>query len=103
MVRLFFIGNSDKRSGWRARFWRGIVTYAGWAEGYGKTIIIEHDGGYSTLYGHNSELLVSRGTSTRQGQIIARTGDTGITTGPVLHFEIRERGKSVNPLLFLGL
>ena len=81
----------------------GIVTYAGWAEGYGKTIIIEHDGGYSTLYGHNSELLVSRGTSTRQGQIIARTGDIGITTGPVLHFEIRERGKSVNPLLFLGL
>jgi murein DD-endopeptidase MepM/ murein hydrolase activator NlpD len=64
-------------------------------------VIIEHNGKYSTLYGHNSELLASLGASVRQEQIIARTGDTGATTGPVLHFEIREKGESVNPLRFL--
>jgi murein DD-endopeptidase MepM/ murein hydrolase activator NlpD len=79
----------------------GIVTYAGWAEGYGKTIIVEHNDGYSTLYGHNSELLVSPGTVVRQGQIIARTGDTGTTTGPVLHFEVRKSGRAIDPIRVL--
>jgi murein DD-endopeptidase MepM/ murein hydrolase activator NlpD len=80
----------------------GRVVSAGWAEGYGQTIIIEHDGIYSTLYGHNSELLVVRGTFVRQGQIIARAGNTGTTTGTVLHFEVRERGKATDPIRFLA-
>jgi murein DD-endopeptidase MepM/ murein hydrolase activator NlpD len=79
----------------------GKIIYAGWIEGYGQTIIIEHDGIYSTLYGHNSELLVTQGTFVRQSQVIARAGNTGTTTGSVLHFEVREKGKSVDPIRFL--
>lgn len=79
----------------------GVVISSGWISGYGKTVIIEHDGTYSTLYGHNSELLVSEGETVRKGQIIARVGDTGYTTGPVCHFEVRINGTPNDPLGFL--
>ncbi len=79
----------------------GKVVYSGWARGYGQTIIIEHQKGLRTLYAHNSELLVHSGAWVRRGRIIARSGNTGQTTGPNLHFEVQINGRPVNPLNYL--
>lgn len=76
----------------------GVVTHAGWMSGYGKTIIIQHGGGVSTLYGHNSSLLVGAGRTVSRGQIIARMGSTGRSTGNHCHFEIRRGGRPTNPI-----
>lgn len=67
----------------------GKVIYAGWAEGYGNVVIIEHSNGMQTRYAHLSEITTQVGTSVNQGQSIARSGHTGIGTGPHLHFEVR--------------
>ena len=75
----------------------GTITVAGWYQGYGLTVIIDHGGGISTLYGHNSRLDVSVGERVYQGQIIARAGSTGNSTGPHCHFEVRVNGKCVDP------
>ena len=79
----------------------GIVTFAGWNGGYGNCIIIDHGGGRATLYGHASQLLVSRGQSVTRGQLIARVGSTGVSTGPHLHFEVLHNGTPVNPVPFI--
>lgn len=71
--------------------------------GYGNYIIIDHGGGYSSLYGHCSELLVSEGQHVSRGQIIARVGSTGWSTGPHLHFEIRYNGDTVDPMDYVNL
>ncbi len=76
----------------------GVVSHAGWMSGYGKTVIIQHGGGVSTLYGHNSSLLVGVGRSVSRGQIIARVGSTGRSTGNHCHFEIRRGGRPTNPM-----
>jgi murein DD-endopeptidase MepM/ murein hydrolase activator NlpD len=70
-------------------------------KGLGKTIIIEHSNGYSTLYGHNSENLVSVGEYVKQNQPIARVGTTGRTKKPALHFEIRKGHEPKNPYYYL--
>ena len=75
----------------------GKVSFSGWSGGYGKLIIIKHTRGYSTRYGHNSVNLAKKGQKVRQGQLIARVGNTGRSTGPHLHFEIRRWGQSLNP------
>ncbi|HKK83546.1 MAG TPA: LysM peptidoglycan-binding domain-containing protein [Atribacterota bacterium] len=79
----------------------GKVSFSGYINGYGNIIIVEHAGGYSTVYAHNSNNLVREGQRVSKGDIIARVGATGNSTGSHLHFEIREDGKPVNPLIYL--
>ncbi|MCK5130207.1 MAG: M23 family metallopeptidase [Clostridiales bacterium] len=76
----------------------GTVRTAGTARGYGLYVKIQHDGGVETRYGHCSQLLVKKGEKVKAGQIIALVGNTGISSGSHLHFEIRVDGKPVNPL-----
>ena len=79
----------------------GIVTYAGWMSGYGYLVRIDHQNGYETYYGHNSQLLVSVGDKVYKGQHIAEMGATGRVTGTHCHFEIRYNGETKNPLNYL--
>ncbi len=75
----------------------GVVTYSGYSSSYGYYIIIDHGGNMTTLYAHNSKLLVSKGEKVFQGQTIAYSGNTGNSTGPHLHFEVRINGVPQNP------
>ena len=79
----------------------GVVTYAGWANGYGYLVKLQHEDGDETYYGHNSLLLVREGDTVEQGAVIACSGSTGRSTGPHLHFEIRLYGTPMNPLNYL--
>jgi Peptidase family M23 len=80
----------------------GTVTFAGWRGGYGKTVILAHEGGYATLYGHASELQVAEGQRVTQGDVIALVGSTGISTGPHLHYELRKNGVAIDPGTFIN-
>ncbi len=81
----------------------GQVVQAGWSPlGYGNLIVIEHAGGMETWYGHLSVMLVSRGQSVQTGEQIGRIGSTGFSTGPHLHFEVRQDGQLRNPILYLS-
>ena len=79
----------------------GRVAIAGWVGGYGNYICIQHSGSLSTCYGHQSRLGVSVGQSVSQGQVIGYSGNTGNSTGPHLHFEVRINGSPVDPLGYL--
>jgi murein DD-endopeptidase MepM/ murein hydrolase activator NlpD len=80
----------------------GRVAYSGnGMRGYGRVVVIKHQNDLSTVYAHNSKLLVRMGDSVGQGQTIARVGQTGWATGPHLHFEVRRRGVPENPIKFL--
>jgi len=81
----------------------GTVILSSWHGGYGNTVIIDHGGGYQTLYAHNSVNLVAVGDTVTRGQVIARIGSTGISTGPHLHFEVIRNGVPVNPRRYLGI
>ena len=80
----------------------GTVTFAGYKGSYGNLVIITHDNGVQTYYAHNSSLLVSAGDKVYQGQVIAKAGSTGRSTGPHCHFEVRVNGTAVNPLNYLS-
>ena len=75
----------------------GTVIMSTWYGGYGNCIIVDHGGGWSTLYGHCSALYVSKGKTVLQGTVIGAVGSTGMSTGPHLHFEVRYNGSPVDP------
>lgn len=79
----------------------GVVLVSGWRGGYGNYIAIDHGNGVSSAYGHNSALLVKVGDKVVRGQVIARSGNTGLSTGPHVHFEIRINGQPSNPMPYL--
>ena len=80
---------------------RGRVIFNGWYGGYGKVVIVDHGMDYSTLYAHLSRASVSRGKNIEQGEIVGYEGQTGYSTGPHLHFEVRRSGRPQNPLNYL--
>ncbi len=80
----------------------GTVLFAGEQRGYGNIVIVQHGQGLITLYAHNRDLRVKTGQVVREGQVIATVGDSGKTSGPHLHFEVRQDGKPVDPLVHLG-
>jgi murein DD-endopeptidase MepM/ murein hydrolase activator NlpD len=79
----------------------GTVIYAGWMSGYGNLVVIDHGGGLSTAYGHQSSIASSVGQQVGQGQVIGYVGCTGHCFGPHLHFEVRVNGSPVDPLGYL--
>ncbi len=80
----------------------GVVTYADWMSGYGNYVVINHENGYETAYGHCASLDVKVGDRVAKGEVIAKMGNTGRSTGTHLHFEVRKNGKFVNPLEYVG-
>lgn len=80
----------------------GYVTYAGWVDtGYGNLVVINHQNGYETYYGHFDKILVEEGERVEKGQVLGMMGDTGRSTGPHVHFEIRYEGAALNPFRLL--
>lgn len=81
----------------------GTATFAGWRGGLGWVVEIKHEEGFVTLYAHNSRLLVKKGDLVKAGDVIARSGSTGRSTGPHVHYEILLNGKPVDPMKYIGL
>jgi murein DD-endopeptidase MepM/ murein hydrolase activator NlpD len=79
----------------------GVVIVAGWMGGYGNLVVVDHGGGISTAYGHNTSVTVGVGQQVAQGQLIAYSGSTGHSTGPHVHFEVRINGAAVDPMGYL--
>lgn len=82
---------------------QGKVIFAGQKSGYGNCVIIEHGNGLATLYGHLSKILVDANQQVKIGDVIAKVGNTGRSTGPHLHYEVRKNNTPINPKLFLNL
>jgi murein DD-endopeptidase MepM/ murein hydrolase activator NlpD len=80
----------------------GIVSRAGWSNGYGNLVEIAHGNGMETRYGHMSKLIVAPNSHVRRGQIIGLMGSTGRSTGSHLHYEVRVDGAAINPLPFVA-
>jgi len=80
----------------------GVVIFSGWSGGYGKVVKIDHQNGYVTYYAHCSSLLVNVGDVVAKGDVIAKLGNTGNSTGPHVHFEIRRDGTPLNPSNFVN-
>lgn len=76
----------------------GRVIFAGWREGYGRMVTIDHGYGYRTSYAHNSQLLVKTGQTVQKGEVIARVGSSGRSTGSHMHFMVEKGGRLINPL-----
>ena len=79
----------------------GTVVYADWLKGYGLVVIVDHQNGFYSLYAHSSKLLVKEGQKVEMGQTIGETGETGLTEGNTLYFELRKGTKPVDPLRWL--
>ena len=80
----------------------GMVIRAEYSTGYGNLIVIDHGYGLQTYYAHNSELLVSKGDKVKRSAVIAKSGNTGRTTGPHVHYEVRYNGVIKNPREYLS-
>ena len=81
----------------------GTVTAVGESSSYGKYVTVAHQGGFSTLYAHCSRILAASGDQVREGDVIAQVGETGIATGPHLHFELHKGGEYLNPIYYVSL
>jgi murein DD-endopeptidase MepM/ murein hydrolase activator NlpD len=79
----------------------GKVIYSGWQSGYGNTIVVDHGHNYRTVYGHLSKRIVKSGSYVSRGQVIAKMGNTGSSTGSHLHYEVHFKGRSINPKPYL--
>lgn len=79
-----------------------VVVRAGWQNGYGNLVELNHGFGYKTRYGHLTEMYVCEGDSVTRGQIIATVGNTGVSSGPHLHYEVRFRNQTVNPIHYFN-
>lgn len=86
-----------------ACFADGTVTAVGESSSYGKYCIVAHEGGYTTLYAHCSRITASSGASVKEGEKIAEVGETGMATGPHLHFELQRNGNYLNPIYYVSL
>lgn len=76
----------------------GVVESTGWNGGYGKAVVIRHDNGYRTMYGHMSSIFARPGEKVKAGKILGRVGSTGLSTGPHLHFTLWHNGRLLNPM-----
>lgn len=81
----------------------GVVTRAGWQRGYGNVVVVEHGGGYETLYAHAQRIVVRVGDRVSSGQQVATVGCTGTCTGPHLHYEVRSNNRAIDPSRYLAL
>lgn len=79
----------------------GVVKFSGWKGGYGYCVIVDHQNGYETLYGHCSKLIADVGDNVTRGDLIGEVGSTGASTGNHLHFEVIKNGTAVNPVQYL--
>lgn len=79
----------------------GTVIYAGWLGGYGNLVVVDHGGGLSTAYAHNSSFAVGEGAAIGAGTVVSLSGNTGNSSGPHVHFEVRVNGSAVDPLAYL--
>ena len=80
----------------------GKIVFSGYSEGYGNCVIVEHEGGVTSIYGHNSANLVKEGDIVDKTSVIALSGSTGRSTGPHVHFEVRKKGAPVDPMDMIG-
>lgn len=80
----------------------GVITYSGWRNGYGNTVEVTHPDGHLTLYAHNQKNLAKVGDLVQRGQVIAKVGSTGRSTGNHVHFEVRKGGTIVNPAKYIA-
>ena len=78
----------------------GTVTFAGWRQGYGETVEIDHGFGYATRYAHCHKLFVRPGKKVKRGDVIALVGNTGKSTGPHCHYEVHYNGRPIDPRNF---
>ena len=81
----------------------GFVEFSGWGGGYGWMVVLSHQYGIKTFYAHLSEIEVTRGVRVNKGQIIGKIGTSGLSTGPHVHYEIRQRRKALEPTKYLNL
>ena len=81
----------------------GKVAFAGKMRGYGRIIVVKHDGGYHTVYAHNQKNYVKKGQRVSRGEVIALVGSSGRSTGPHVHFEIRKNNRSRNPASYISI
>jgi hypothetical protein len=80
----------------------GEVAFAGWYGGLGRTVTIDHGGGLITRYAHTSHIVVNEGDLVQRGEVIAKAGNSGRSTGTHLHYEVRLNGRALDPMDFLG-